>query len=92
MPSDWALRSEHIERHGSVDFFHFDYRAQALWKLARAHERDLDDVRAMMERRLVSRAELRAALAEIEPLLVRYPGLDADAFRRRARSFLEEAS
>ena len=87
---DWRARSPFIGRHGDVEFFHYDFRAQALSKLARGFERDLDDVRAMLGRGLVSRAELAAALAEMMPGLVRYPALDAGAFERRVRLFLAE--
>ncbi len=52
-------------------------------------ERDLSDVRAMLERAFFSAADLTRALAEIEPDLVRYPGLDAAAFRERVREFAE---
>jgi hypothetical protein len=90
VPADWAARSEHIERCGQVEFLHFDYRAQALSKIARAHERDLADVRAMIDRGLSSVGEIRSALETIDSQLVRYPALDADAFRRRARAFLGE--
>ena len=89
VPSDWAARSVSIGRRGQVEFLHFDYRAQALSKVARAHERDLADVRAMIARGLVSTDGLLDALDEIDERLVRYPGLDADAFRQRARAFLE---
>lgn len=85
---DWRARSPHIGRYGDVEFFHYDFRAQALSKLARGFERDLGDVRAMLGRGLVSRAELAAALAEMLPELVRYPSLDAGAFERRVRRFL----
>lgn len=88
VPADWAARSESIARHGQVEFLHFDYRAQALAKLARGHERDHADVGAMLERELVSSQVLREALEEIEPRLVRYPGLDADAFVAKVRAFL----
>ena len=88
VPSDWTSASDHIERHGQIDFFHFDYRAQALSKIARGYERDLADVRAMIERGLVTTAGIRTAFEASEPSLLRYPALDADAFRRRARAFL----
>ena len=55
---DWRDRSTYIERQGSVDFFHYDFRAQALAKLARGHDRDLSDVREMIGRGLVDAAEL----------------------------------
>lgn len=86
---DWRERSRFVARHGDVEFFHYDLRAQALAKLARAHDRDLADVRAMLDRGLVSADELLAALDAMRPGLVRYPALDAAAFERRVRQFLE---
>ncbi len=87
-PTDWAGRSSFIASFGQIEFRHFDYRAQALSKIARGHGRDLADAEAMIERGLVSKEELGRALDEIDDWLVRYPALDADAFRRRARAFL----
>jgi hypothetical protein len=95
----WRERSAHVGRYGRVDFHHSDFLSQALAKLlsqalaklARGHERDLADVRAMLERRFFTAADLTRALAEIEPELVRYPGLDAAAFRERVRGFAERA-
>ena len=86
---DWRARSPHVARHGEVDFHHYDFRAQALSKLARGFERDLADVHAMLDRGLVSQDDLRAALDEIRPGLVRHPALDAAAFVGRVRRFLD---
>lgn len=88
---DWRERSAFVEKHGQVEFFHYDFRAQALTKLARGYERDLGDVRAMLGRGLVSRDDLVEALDTIRPDLIRYPALDAEAFERRVREFLEES-
>lgn len=85
----WRERSRFIARHGEVEFLHFDLLSQALAKLARAHERDLTDVHAMIERRLVSREEIASGFEQIRPDLIRYPALDADSFERRVRRFLE---
>ena len=87
---DWKARSIFVEKHGKVEFFHYDFRAQALTKLARGYERDLGDVRAMLARNLVSKDGLTAALDAIRPALIRYPALDGEAFERRVREFLEE--
>ncbi len=84
----WRERSRFIVRHGLVDFFHYDFRAQALAKLARDHDRDRSDVRAMLDRGLVTRADLLASLDEIRPGLIRFPALDAEAFEARVRAFL----
>jgi hypothetical protein len=85
----WQDRSTHIAREGLVDFHHFDYLSQALSKLARSYDRDVSDVRAMIERGLVTSRGLLDGLAQIDASLVRYPGLDADAFRARVTSFAE---
>ncbi len=87
---DWKNRSVFLEQHAGVEFYHYDFRAQALTKLARGYQRDLADVRAMLERNLVTRDELSAALDEIRPELIRYPALDADAFEHRVREFLDD--
>ncbi len=87
---DWKSRSVFLEEHGEVEFFHYDFRAQALTKLARGYTRDLGDVRAMLERGLVTRDGLSAALDAIRPDLIRYPALDAKAFESRVRDFFDE--
>ncbi len=44
----------------------------------------------MLEHRLVRRDELSAALDMIRPDLIRYPALDAEAFERRVKEFLDD--
>jgi len=84
----WKARSRFIARHGEVDFYHYDFRAQALAKLARGYERDRQDVDAMLERGLVAASDLEGAFAAIKAELVRYPALDAEALQGRVRRFL----
>lgn len=74
-----------------MEFFHYDLRSQALAKLARAHDRDLADVQAMLDRGLVTRDEIRLGLEEIRDRLIRRPALDAEAFERRVFRFLGAA-
>ena len=83
LPEGWKDRSPFVVREGSVTFRHFDLTAQALAKLERGHDRDLADVRAMLDRGLVDRAALQVAFAEIEGELYRFPAIDPGAFRRR---------
>ena len=85
----WEERSRFIARHGEVDFYHYDLTSQALAKLARAYDRDLADVRAMLERQLVSADEIRRGFDAMRERLIRYPALDAEAFERRMLQFLE---
>jgi hypothetical protein len=78
----WHERSRFIERHGKLDFFHYDLYAQALAKIERGHAQDGPDVAEMLHRGLVERGELLRLFEAIEPLLYRYPALDPAAFRR----------
>ena len=85
----WQERSRFIACFGQVEFFHYDLRSQALAKLARAHDRDLADVRAMLDRGLLTAAEILDGFEQIRDRLIRYPALDAGSFERRVRGFLE---
>ncbi len=86
----WRERSELIAREGRLDFHHYDLYAQALAKIERGHAQDEMDVAEMLGRRLVDRAELRRLFTEIEPLLFRYPAIDARAFRRAVAEKTED--
>jgi hypothetical protein len=77
----WRERSVFIARHGSVDFYHYDFYAQALAKIERGHERDLRDVEAMARGGLVAVPRLLELFEAIAPSLSRYPAIDPDAFR-----------
>jgi hypothetical protein len=79
-----------ICRHGKVDFFHYDLVSQALAKLERAHVRDLADVTEMVDAGLVSRKQILKGFEDIRPGLIRYPGVDEDAFERRVKAFVAE--
>ena len=82
VPPGWEERSPFIARVGRVAFHHFDLYAQALAKVERGHERDLTDVRAMVERGLVEPQQALEYFARVEPDLYRFPAIHAPAFRR----------
>jgi hypothetical protein len=84
----WAERSVPVGRFGQVSVFHYDFVGQALAKIERGHDRDLLDVRAMLDRGLVTAEQLRDGFARIAPLLERYPHLDADTFEAKVNAFL----
>lgn len=88
LPEGWKGRSPFVVREGPVTFRHFDLAAQALAKLERGHDRDLADVRAMLDRGLVVGAALQVAFAEIEGELYRFPAIDPGAFRRRVEEHI----
>ena len=86
----WESRSRYIVRHGLVEFFHYDFYAQALAKIERGHELDLHDVEAMGRLKLIEPERLMALFQAIEPELVRYPALDPASFRARVRQVTEQ--
>ena len=55
----WRDRSVFISKQGNISFYHYDFTAQALSKLSRGFDRDLNDVQAMYEQKLFSLKELR---------------------------------
>ena len=77
----WENRSPLIAREGKISFHHYDLYAQALAKIERGHDRDLEDVKAMLDRGLVERTFLLMYFREIEPALYRYPAIDPGTFR-----------
>ncbi len=79
----WRERSPLVLQEGSVDVYHFDLYSQALSKIERGFDQDLDDVREMLDRGLVAPMRLRELYDAIEPELFRYPALDPDTFRRK---------
>jgi len=86
----WRERSLFIARHGLLEFFHYDPHAQALAKLQRRHERDLQDVRSMLRDGLIQTGRLRELFDLIEPQLIRYPAVDPADFRAAVIQFHHE--
>ena len=85
---DWRNRSRHIASIGGVDFFHYDFNLQALSKVERGHEQDLNDVQSFVNAGIVSVADLRTTFSQIEPHLIRYPAIDPQKFRAKLERFL----
>jgi len=78
---NWEDRCPFIGRVGPLEFFHYDFYSQALSKVQRGLEKDLKDVRAMVERSLVTPEHIWKMFRRIEPSLYRYPALDPESFR-----------
>src|ERR687888_2510183 len=87
-PTGWQERSLFVGREGKLSFHHFDLYAQALAKLERAHQRDLEDVAAMLDRGLIDREQALEYFDQIEPELYRFPAIDPASFRRRVEETL----
>jgi hypothetical protein len=84
----WRDRSPFIAREGLVDFHHYDFYAQALSKIERAHAHDLEDVREMAARALIVPARLPEFFEQMAPELYRYPAIDPKSFRSAVASMV----
>jgi hypothetical protein len=78
----WQDRSRFIAEEGRLVFLHYDFYAQALAKIERNHAQDRNDVREMLERRLVEPTRLLDLFNQIEDQLYRYPALSPRSFRQ----------
>lgn len=83
----WEERSNFIAREGGIDFFHYDFYAQALAKIERGHNTDLLDVHQMIDRNLIEPTRLLDYFSRIEDQLYKYPAIDAKSFRRAVEEF-----
>jgi hypothetical protein len=88
----WRERSLFIARHGLVEFFHYDPYGQALSKLQRRHDRDLQDVRSMLGAKLIARDRLREMFNLIKPQLIRYPAIDPVSFETAVLEFCDQVA
>ena len=86
----WRERSRFIVRHGRVDYYHYDFHAQALAKIERGHQLDLVDVGEMARRSLIRPERLAELFDAIQPALERYPAIDPPSFRRKVRRAISE--
>jgi hypothetical protein len=79
----WRERSPFVFREGGVEVHQFDLYSQALSKIERGFDHDLDDVRTMIVRGLVDPAQLHEHYEAIESQLYRYPAIEPSAFRAK---------
>lgn len=85
----WRSRSIFIVRQGEISFYHYDFTSQAISKLSRGYNRDINDVQAMYEQKLFALEELRNCYNTIEPELIRYPSLNPDVLKSSIEEFIE---
>ena len=77
----WEERSPVITTIGEATIRHYDFVAQALAKIERAHTRDLADVLSMVAYGLITPDSVRDTFSRIEPELYRFPAIDPETFR-----------
>lgn len=87
IPSQWAAHAKYIGRYGKIDAFYFDLYSLALSKISRGSDRDLVDVKLLVQQKLITLDELDAAYQEVLPRMGKRPyiNLDPQKFAERYR-------
>ena len=86
----WRERSPFVVREGALDVHHFDPYSQALSKVERGFEQDLEDVRAMIDSGLVDPGLALGLFDRIRDQLFRYPAIDPASFEAKIRRAFEQ--
>lgn len=87
----WQDRSRFIQQEGKLSFYHYDFYAQALAKIERAHETDLKDVAHLIGSGLIKPERLLEFFSAIEAEIYRYPELNREKFRRAVERVVQQA-
>jgi hypothetical protein len=88
-----ADRHVFVDTVGSISFHHYDPYAQALSKIVRGFQRDLEDARMFIHSGLVEPRKLRALVSAIpDSAYAGYPTLSRRAVEQAVETFLEHLS
>ena len=96
LPTQWEAHARYIGRYGSVEVFYFDFYSLALSKISQGSDRDLLDVKLLMQQKVIVLEELDAAYNEVLPHMGKRPyiNLNPQRFAKRyalVRQELEKA-
>lgn len=84
----WQDRSRFRLREGNLEVFDFDPYSQALSKLERGFDLDLEDVRNMVASGQVDPTKLLGLYREIEDELYKFPAVDPATLRAAVQAFV----
>jgi hypothetical protein len=82
----WQERSRFRFREGNLEVFDFDLYSQALSKLERGFELDLEDVRSMVRSGRLKPDKLFELFEAVEPQLFRFPAVEPAALKAAVMS------
>jgi hypothetical protein len=78
LPSQWMAHAKYIGRYGSLDAFYFDFYSLALSKISRGNDRDLIDVKLLVQQKVITVEELDAVYQEVLPHMGKRPYINLD--------------
>ena len=87
---EWQQRSRFLFREGNLEVFDFDLYSQALAKLERGFDLDLEDVASMVRSGQVEPEALLELFEAIESELFRFPAVDPATLRKSVTALLQE--
>ncbi len=81
LPTQWMAQARFVGRYGAVDVFYFDFYSLALSKISRGNDRDLIDVKLLLQQKIITLEELDAAYHEILPRVGKRPYINLNPQR-----------
>ena len=78
LPSQWMAQARYIGRYGSIDAFYFDFYSLALSKISRGSDRDLIDVKLLVQQRIITLEGLDTTYNEVLPRMGKRPYINLD--------------
>lgn len=85
VPSQWEASARYIGRYGAIDVFYFDFYSIALSKIQRGSTRDINDVKLLLQQKVITLQDLDVAYNEVLPHVGKgpYNRLDPKQFAAR---------
>ncbi len=85
LPSQWETHARFVDRYGMIDVFYFDFYSIALSKIERGNNRDIADVKLLVQQGIITLNELDVAYREVLSQLGkgRYPRITPQRFSER---------
>lgn len=85
LPAHWETHAQYVGHYGGVDVFYFDFYSIALSKIERGNNRDIADVRILVQKGIIDLNELDAAYQDVLAQLGhgRYPRITPQRFTER---------
>jgi hypothetical protein len=65
LPKHWLTQSQYVGRYGAIDVFYFDFYSIALSKMQRGSDLDINDVKLLLQQRVITLEGLDSAYQEV---------------------------
>ena len=85
LPTQWETHARFVGCYGTIDVFYFDFYSIALSKIERGNNRDIADVKLLVQQGIITLSELDVAYQEVLSQLGkgRYPRITPQRFSER---------